>query len=191
MFTGIIKKLGLLNKKIVHNGGGTTSLEITSGLHPKPGASISINGVCLTVSKISKKSFLVDVVPETLSRTNIGKLKTGASLNLEPSLRMGDSLDGHFVTGHIDGTGTVLRLEKTAKGSYLSLSLPPKLKRFIIEKGSMALNGVSLTIAQVSKETFSVAMIPYTLKHTNLAILKKGDLVNIEVDILARYSQTP
>lgn len=180
MFTGIVKEIGSLKK--TRTSSGITTLEITSKLKPKAGDSISVNGVCLTVTKKTASGFLVDVVKETLSRTNLGKLKVGEKVNLEPSLKIGDSLDGHFVTGHIDACGKVLK-----NGEELLVSFPAKLRPFIAKKGSITINGVSLTVANLKNTILTSALIPFTQKHTNLGLLKKGDLINIEVDILARY----
>lgn len=193
MFTGVIRDTGKLNKKIVHTSraGGLLLEILCSTLHPELGDSIAVNGICLTVVKKTKKSFWVDVVSETLSRTTINDLPMGSPLNLEQSLRMNDPIDGHFVTGHVDGTGTVSGWKKGKNDTYLEVLIPQKLKRFVVEKGSIAVNGVSLTVAQTSQGKFFAAIIPYTLEHTNLGMLKKGDHVNIEVDILARYSQSP
>lgn len=167
---------------------GSVVIEIASKkIKPQSGDSIAVNGACLTVTAITKTGFRACVIKETSNRTNLSYLKIGAHLNLESSLRLGDAFDGHFVTGHVDSTSKVIKFERGKKGAYLTVELPNSIKRFIAEKGSVALNGISLTIASVSNNSFTVATIPYTLKNTNLRFCKKGDPINIEVDVMARY----
>lgn len=184
MFTGIIQEIGIVVKKNPHGAKGI-SLEIASKkLKPKIGASISVNGACLTVTQKKKGTLLFDIVHETMSRTNLGKLEISDRVNLEPSMRTSDLFDGHFVMGHVDSAGVV---KKISQRKELTIAVPKKLMKFITEKGSIALNGVSLTIARTWENTFIVALIPFTLKQTNLGALKKGDTVNIEIDLIARY----
>lgn len=186
MFTGIIREIGSLKEK--RRFGKSVRFEITcEKLKPAPLESVAVNGVCLTVVEKTAAGFIVDVVPETLSRTNLGKLRRGNLVNLEPSLRMNDALHGHFVSGHIDGIAKILKRGKIQHGIGLTIELPRKLAAFIVEKGSIAINGVSLTVAQVRANNFTVALIPTTLKYTNLGKLQPGDLVNIEIDMFARY----
>lgn len=181
MFTGIVKEIGAIKEK--SEKGGSLCFEISAKkLRPIASASIAVNGVCLTVTKKTKNGFRVDVVPETLLHTNLCSLTAGSKVNLEPSLKIGDSLDGHFVTGHVDASGNVLK-----NGDRLVVKFPGELKKFITKKGSVALNGVSLTVASVKGLSLTFALIPFTKKHTNLGELKKGDTVNIEVDLIARY----
>lgn len=187
MFTGIIKETGQLKKKIPHGSRGISFDIESKNLLPAPASSIAVNGVCLTVTRCEKSNFTVDIIPETLSRTNLGKLHLDAALNLEPSMKLNDRFDGHFVSGHIDATAKVLKRGKIQHGVWLVIELPKKLTPFIAEKGSVAINGVSLAVASVAADRFTVALIPYTQKHTNLGKLKSGDSVNIEVDIIARY----
>ena len=183
MFTGIIREIGIL-EKIEKKPGGVVSFSIRCKKNrPKIGDSVSVNGVCLTATAVTKNGFTTDVVPETLKRTNLGFLEKDSTLNLEPSLKASDLLSGHLVMGHVDGVGTVKKISR----GFLDISSPPKLMKFIAEKGSVAVNGVSLTVADRGKNSFSAAVIPFTAKHTNLGILKKGDRVNIEVDVVARY----
>lgn len=187
MFTGIIREIGSLKVKCRLNK-GNVRFEISCGkLKPAQLESVAVNGVCLTVVEKTAAGFTVDVVPETLSRTNLEKLRLGDFVNLEPSLRMGDKFDGHFVSGHIDGIAKILKRGKIQHGIGLTIELPKKLSAFIVEKGSIAINGVSLTVAQVRENAFTVALIPTTMKYTNLGKLKRGDLVNVEVDMIARY----
>lgn len=150
---------------------------------PRLGASISVNGVCLTVSKKIPSGFSVDVTRETLRRTHLGSLRMNCPLNLESALRLNGRFDGHIVSGHIDAVGKVLK----NAGGELYIAFPKKLAAAIAEKGSIAVNGVSLTVSQTQNNSFSVALIPFTEKNTNLGYLRKGDFVNLEIDIIARY----
>ncbi|MDP1760409.1 MAG: riboflavin synthase, partial [Candidatus Woesebacteria bacterium] len=186
MFTGIVKEMGLIKGKTSGQNGGIILKIISKTIKPKLGDSIAINGVCLTAKKISGKTFEVDVVPETLKRTNLKELKIGTAVNLEPAMTIADAVNGHFVLGHVDEAGAIIQT-----GNTLEISVPKKLINFIFEKGSIAVNGVSLTISSVnkSKNTFSSAIIPFTKTHTNLGGLKVGDKVNIEIDIMARYAK--
>lgn len=184
MFTGIIQEIGVIKGKKKNSAHSGFSFFIGSRkLKPANGDSISVNGACLTVTKKNKGGFEVDVVPETLSRTNLGRLAAGARVNLEPSMKAADAFDGHFVTGHIDATAKVIAKNRGG----LEIELPKKLRPFIAEKGSIAINGVSLTIARTDAKTFSAALISYTEKNTNLGAVDKGDIINIEVDLIARY----
>lgn len=186
MFTGIIREIGII-KKIIKRPGGLGLVISASKIHAKIGASIAVNGVCLTVTKKMKGDFIVDVVPETLNRTNLGMLRIGARINLEPSMKASDTFDGHFVMGHVDAVGRVTHRENGKNGLLLNIAVPQKLMKYIVEKGSVAVNGVSLTVANAKKNQFTVALTPFTEKHTNLSSLKKGNAMNIEVDIIARY----
>lgn len=151
------------------------------------GESIAIDGVCSTVVAMGKGFFEVEYMPETLSKTTVGSLKKGHIVNIERSFRVGDSVDGHFVQGHVDTVAEIKSL-KNAKGKCeVTLSLPSALKPYIALHGSVTVNGVSLTVARLTQSGFVIALIPYTLEHTNLGQLEKGGLVNIEVDSLARY----
>lgn len=190
MFTGIIREMGKITKKIPQKNGDII-LEIQAKkLHFKPGNSVAVNGVCLTAVQQSKTCFTVHVVPETLSRTNLEGILPGTLVNLETSLKVGDLVDGHFVLGHVDKTVKVLKKGKIQYGQGLTLELPKTLLG-IVEKGSVTLNGASLTIANVNEKSFTVALIPFTQKHTNLGLLKTGDPVNLEIDVLARYQAEP
>ncbi len=188
MFTGIIQEVGRLTKKTPRGSSGVSFSIASKKMKPHIGASIAVNGVCMTVTRKTKNGFEVDVIPQTLSATHLGNLSIGASINLEPSMRLNDSIDGHFVLGHVDTSCRVLETGKIQHGIGLILELPKKLAPYILEKGSVALNGVSLTIAAVTKNSFTVALIPFTQRNTNLGMMKSGDLVNIEIDILARYA---
>lgn len=187
MFTGIIREVGFLKAKMPDKNGAII-IEIASPkIKPRTGDSIAVNGVCLTAAAITKAGFRACVVKETLNRTNLSHLKNGARLNLEPSLKLGDSFDGHFVTGHVDAACKVVKFEKGKKGAYLTVELPNSIAQFSAEKGSIALNGASLTIASADNGNVTAALIPHTLKNTNLRYCKKSDLINVEADVMARY----
>ncbi len=186
MFTGIIEDVG----KTVRCTSGI--LEVDTRLTDiRKGDSIAVNGVCLTATSVSQRSgntiLLFDFTPETSSRTNIGDLKKGSPVNLERSLRVGDRFSGHIMTGHIEGTGKTIR--KTTEGNswIFVFSVDPALGRYIVPKGSIGVDGISLTVVDATKDTFSVSIIPHTLSQTNLQARKRDDRVNIEPDILAKY----
>lgn len=181
MFTGITKDLGTVIS--LKKSGANQVLRVHSRLQPMVGASISINGVCTTIVKKFGSNFEVDLMPETLKRTNLATLKLNDKVNLEPALRLNDKLNGHFVLGHIDGIGIV----KSIKNNELWIATPAKLCKFIAFKGCIAVNGVSLTISGVRGNNFKASLILYTLKHTNLGSLHKNDKVNLEIDMIARY----
>ena len=149
--------------------------------------SIAVNGVCLTVTERTDTAFAVDVVEETLSRTNLGDLAPGGIVNLELALTPSSRMGGHVVQGHVDGTGEVVSFGGTPEARELRINLSPDLARYVVEKGFIALDGISLTVASQEGTRFSVAVIPYTMGHTVLRVRKPGDRVNIEVDILAKY----
>lgn len=153
----------------------------------KPGISIAINGVCLTVLGKGSDTFSAEVIPETLKRTMLSRLKKDDLVNLELPLTPNSLLSGHIVQGHVDGVGTLEKLSKEANSQILTISFPKDLGKYIVDKGSIAINGISLTIISVSRGILTVGIIPYTFKNTMIHQLKKNDLVNIEVDILAKY----
>lgn len=189
MFTGIIREVGHIAKRTPGKD-GVVRLWLKSKIRSQEGASVAVNGVCLTVTQKTQNGFTADVIPETLERTNLGALGIGSPVNLEPSMKATDRFDGHFVTGHTDNACRILKKGKIQHGVGLVIDLPKNLAPFVAEKGSVTLNGVSLTVAAVAKKSFTVAIIPYTQKHTNLGILKKRDMVNLEIDILARYAHS-
>ncbi len=184
MFTGLVQNLGTLME--VQNVGKSKEFLIQSSLPAetfKKGASIMVNGACLTVERyFPEGNFLVTAVEETLKKTTLSKLKVKQKLNLEAALTLGTPLGGHLVSGHVDGVGEVVHA-----GSKLILQVPKDLLKFFAVKGSIVVNGVSLTLVDQVKDTVEIALIPETLKETNLGLLKKGDLVNLEVDLIARY----
>jgi riboflavin synthase len=194
MFTGIVEETGTV-EKIAH---GKKSIALTvraencaRGL--KTGGSLAVNGCCLTAAKISgrRKFKLVqfDLLAETWKRTNFQFLKIGSLVNLERPLRAGGEFGGHFVTGHIDGNGKIARWEKSGADRVLEISAPANVMRYVIEKGSIAIDGISLTVAGVGKKSFCVWIIPHTLKVTSLRGKKNGDAVNLEADMLGKYAE--
>lgn len=187
MFTGIIETLGKVTE--ISRQGSNTSFWITSSISKelKIDQSLSHNGVCLTVEEINGDQHRVTAIAETLEKTNLGKLAEGDSVNLERCLQMNGRLDGHIVQGHVDSTATCLEItEKNGSWEY-RFQLNPSFASLIIEKGSITVNGISLTLFNVGKETFTVAIIPYTYEHTNLKDLKVGETVNIEFDMIGKY----
>lgn len=187
MFTGIIKKTSKV-KNIRLSGGGLV-VEVQNNLRKiKLGESISVNGVCSTV-KNAGKNISFEYMPETLKLSNIGSLKKGDMVNIEQSMRMTDRLDGHIVLGHIDGKGEVLNITTEGNSEVFEIKIPAKdFMKLLVYKGSVAVEGISLTVAKVLRSSFVVKIIPYTFKHTNLKDKKKGDFVNLEFDILAKYA---
>lgn len=189
MFTGIIETIGLI--KSIKSDKFNLILEINSNLSSelKPDQSLAHDGVCLTITKANSKSHFVTAVKETLERTNLKEYKTGEYINLERSLMVGSRLDGHFVQGHIDRRSKILKIIEHNGSTEFQISLRKKDQIFVVEKGSICVNGVSLTISKLKKNYFSVVIIPYTLEHTNFKNLQKGNNVNIEFDILGKYVQ--
>jgi riboflavin synthase len=187
MFTGLVREVGT----VVSVDGGETvrlRLEAPATAHASVvGDSVSVNGVCLTVVAVEDGRLAFDAVPETLTRTSLGSLAGGSRVNLEPALRAGDALGGHYVQGHVDGVGTVRSAEPEGDGRRIWFDAPPELLRYIVEKGSIAVQGTSLTVADLDDHGFAVALIPHTLAATTLGSIVPDDRVNIEVDVLAKY----
>ena len=186
MFTGIIEEMGIV-KSIKSKVITIEANKIFDDL--KLGDSVAVNGACLTVSSFSNKIFNADITSETLSRTNLGELKLGFKVNLERALTLNGRLGGHIVSGHVDGIGIIKNISKNSEDIELIIECPSNLMKYIIEKGSVAVDGISLTVAKVdtNKNNFSVAIIPHTLKETVLYYKKSGDKVNIENDIIGKY----
>jgi len=187
MFTGIIERTGTITATTAASGGRRLRVDVGPiAADTELGASIAVSGVCLTVAHVDGTVVDFDVITETLERTTLGGRKPGDAVNLERSLRAGDRLDGHFVQGHVDGTGTVDKVIASSKEHVVWIRPESHLRPYMIPKGSVAIDGVSLTIASVQGELFSVALIPTTLELTTFGKLARGDRVNLESDILAR-----
>lgn len=186
MFTGIIKNIGTIAG--VNRKNDNYRLTINHGLKDlNLGDSISINGICLTVVDFQKDQFQVDVMPETIKRTNLAEMSVGTKVNLEPALRPNSEIGGHFVLGHVDTTGKLLSREVTENSVLLTFSIPKKYNPYLVEKGSIAIDGVSLTLIAVTEDTFQVGIIPYTQDETILGSLEVDQTVNLETDILGKY----
>jgi riboflavin synthase len=181
MFTGIIERQALV-RSMEKGKVARLTVEKPASWKFKLGASVAVDGVCLTVVAQTVHSFSADVVPETLARTTMRSFKKGRKVNLERPLRVGDEIGGHIVQGHVDTRTQVTGITKQGASRELTLAVPLKYKKFVVEKGSVAINGVSLTIARAAPRALTVALIPHTLKETNLGKLKIGDEVNIEFD---------
>jgi riboflavin synthase len=181
VFTGLVREVG----RVASFQEGR--LRIESQLAAAIGDSVSINGCCLTVVDGDRRTLAFDAVPETLARSTIGRLEPGAGVNLEPALRAGEPLGGHYVQGHVDGVGRVRSVEPEADGRRVWFDAPPDVLRYCVEKGSIAVDGVSLTVAGLDDEGFAVALVPHTLAVTTLGALEPGNEVNLEADVLAKY----
>jgi riboflavin synthase len=188
MFTGIIRELGRIAAIDATSDGARIVVEApaTAG-DAKAGDSVALNGVCLTVTESANGSLAFDAVPETLRRSSLGALTPGERVNVEPALRAGEPLGGHYVQGHVDGVGEVRGSEPEGDGRRVRIGVPAELRRYLVEKGSVAVEGVSLTVAELDDDAFAVALVPHTLAVTTLGRLAPGDRVNIEVDVLAKY----
>jgi len=188
MFTGIVAGVGRLVAKRTIGGGLAFDLEAGFDLtEPEEGESIAVCGVCLTAYKISGRRFSVDVSPETLSRSRLGSISQGDPVNLERALRLSDRLGGHLVSGHVDSMATVKKRQESGNYTVITFTMPESLGRYVIEKGSITIDGVSLTVNSCGTGFFSVSIIPHTLKVTTLGVLNVGSIVNIEVDIIGKY----
>ncbi len=188
MFSGIIEYLGKTNR--VDTGDSPLLVVDAPGFLDDVGIgdSIAVNGVCLTVTELSdKKGFAADVMPETLRKTDLGELKPGSPVNLEKSLMIGDRLGGHFVSGHVDTAGRIAEMTDEKNAIVMKFTMDPSLMEFVAPKGSVAIDGISLTVIDVGSDWFTVSLIPHTLKMTTLGAKHVGSTVNIEVDMLARY----
>lgn len=187
MFTGIVESVGIIRGRKVVNGQLQLIVEGKKMRTVKKGSSVSVDGVCLTVAELSGKKMMFDVMGETVGKTTLAAKKKGDAINIEPSLRIGDEVGGHLMYGHVDGVGQVASYKLQVTEGLLTIKPPLRLMKYIVQQGSVAIDGVSLTIARVGKKDFTVALIDYTLKYTTLGKLKKGDRVNIECDMLAKY----
>lgn len=188
MFTGIIEEIGQIES--VQKGSKSAVLhircnEVLDGT--RVGDSIAVNGVCLTVTSMNNRGYTADVMAETLERSSLGSLKSGSRVNLERAMPADGRFGGHIVAGHIDGTGTIVEISKDETAVWYRVRTEPDILRYIVEKGSITIDGISLTVARVSREDFSVSIIPHTQGNTTLADRRTGDIVNLETDIIGKY----
>lgn len=187
MFTGIIETIGFVTSIIVEGNNKSFWIESSISKELKIDQSISHNGVCLTIEEIKENTHRVTAINETLAKTNLDNWKIGDLVNLERSLKLESRLDGHFVQGHVDATATCTEIKEIQGSRELEFSFPKKFSELVIEKGSICVNGISLTAFGVKKKSFKVAIIPYTYEHTNIKAVQKGDAVNIEFDLIGKY----
>nr|WP_320117477.1 riboflavin synthase [uncultured Marinifilum sp.] len=188
MFTGLIEEIG--NIKSIKKGGKAIRLDVSASKimdDVKLGDSIATNGICLTVVSFDSNGFSADVMPETMSRTNFGLLGAGSCVNLERAVRVGDRLGGHMVSGHVDGLGEIVGKEQDDNAIWVSIAAPKNILKYVIEKGSIAIDGISLTVAYVDDKIFKVSIIPLTQDDTTLSSKKAGEKVNLECDMTAKY----
>ena len=188
MFTGIVRELG----RVVSTRGGADGLALVveapaTAVETSVGDSISVNGCCLTAEAVDGARVTVHAVPETLARTTLGTLHAGDAVNIEPAVRAGDPLGGHYVQGHVDAVGRVQSVEAEGEGLRVFFEAPEDVLRYAVEKGSISVDGVSLTVAELAADAFAVALVPHTLEATTLSTLVPGRKVNLEADILAKY----
>jgi riboflavin synthase len=188
VFTGIVREVG----RVESADGGADGVRLRirapeTAARTTTGDSVAVNGVCLTAVGVDNGSLAFDAVPETLRRSSLGRVEPGTAVNVEPALRAGEPLGGHLVQGHVDGVGRVRALEIEGDGCRLEIEAPPELMRYLVEKGSVAVEGVALTIAALDDEGFASALVPHTLAATTLGTLSADDEVNVEVDVLAKY----
>lgn len=190
MFTGIVEGIGRVKSISKSRKGADTALRVELGKLSrglKRGDSVCINGACLTVTKLSKSEAEFEMVAETIRRTNFGDVRHGDNVNIERSMRVGDRLEGHFVLGHVDGTGIIDKIEKMPSETKIWIKLKKVLAKSLVPKGSVAVDGISLTLVDVKRDRVSVSIIPHTLEITTLGLRRKGDRVNIETDIIGKY----
>jgi riboflavin synthase len=188
MFTGIISEIGAVKK--IFRDGENTAFEIAAPKTSrtlKIGDSVAINGACHTVVQKIRQNFVVESMPETLQRTNFGDFEIGAKVNLERPVGVSGSFDGHFVSGHIDGVAKIFDIQKDKNSKIFTLEIPKKLSRLVVEKGSIALDGISLTVISIRQNKIEVGIIPHTLKMTNFGGRKVGEKINVEADLLAKH----
>jgi riboflavin synthase len=188
VFTGIVRERG----RVAEIGGGADGVSLVveaaaTAAETKVGDSVAIDGCCLTAVRVGGGSIAFDAVPETIRRTSLARLHAGDEVNVEPALRAGERLGGHYVQGHVDGVGAVRAVEPEGKGLRVWLDAPPEIARYAIEKGSVTVDGVSLTVAELDAAGFAVALVPHTLAATTLGALEPGRPVNLEADVLAKY----
>ena len=188
MFSGIVEERGRVVDRRAGPDGGRLVVACRTVLPDSPpGASVAVNGVCLTVVERGPEALAFDLAPETLARSALGDLAPGDPVNLERPVTLATRLGGHLVQGHVDGVGRVLRVERRGPGAWMTVRLPEGLSRYVVEKGSIAVDGVSLTVAAVDGDRVGVALVPHTLAATTLGARREGDPVNLEVDVMAKY----
>jgi riboflavin synthase len=188
MFTGIVRELGRVAAAEERGGGFALEIEAPETAPTlDAGDSLAVDGVCLTAEAVAGGRVSLHAVPETLSRTTLGRLREGDAVNLEPALRAGEALGGHYVQGHVDSVGRIQSVEAEGEGLRVFVAAPPEILRYLVEKGSVAVDGVSLTVAELAEDAFAVALVPHTLERTTLSDLLPGREVNLEVDVLAKY----
>ena len=187
MFTGIVEEVGIVSK-ITNNGMTVKALRVLSDV--KLGDSIAVNGTCLTAVSFTASEFSVDLSPETMRRTSLSQLTEGSRVNLERALSASDRMGGHIVQGHVDATGRITSIKPDGDSIIFRVRVPKRLDKYIVEKGFVAVDGISLTVVKRGASSFTLAVIPYTLENTNLAVLSEGDQVNLEADILAKYVES-
>ena len=191
MFTGLIEDVGTIGDLRLQQKSAVLTVKTKLPVRSMArGASVAVNGACLTVVKKGSKSFTVDVSPETLQRTSLETLTIGSMVNLERPMRLADRLGGHLVTGHVDGVGAVAAIERQGEFTIVTFDVPAPLGALLVPKGSVAVDGISLTVNVCRKQRFSVAILPFTLRHTNLRARRVGDKVNIETDLIGKYVQS-
>lgn len=191
MFTGLIEDVGKIAALRIENHAAVLTVETKLPLgEMSRGASIAVNGACLTVVKKTAKAFIVDVSPETLKRTSLRELAVGSAVNLERPMRLADPLGGHLVTGHVDGLAKILAMSTDGEFTIIRFAVPALMTPLLVRKGSVAIDGISLTVNDCRRGRFSVAIIPYTLQHTNLRARRVGDKVNVETDLIGKYVQS-
>jgi riboflavin synthase len=187
MFTGLIEDVGIVERLQIKRPAAVLAVKTKLFRTLRLGASIAVNGACLTVVERTKRALVFDVSPETLKRTNLQMLRAGSVVNLERSMRVQDRLGGHLVTGHIDGVGIVQSINQKGEFTFFTFAVPARLGALFVAKGSVAVDGISLTVNQCAARRFSVAIVPFTLQHTNLRARRVGDKVNIETDLIGKY----
>ena len=187
MFTGIVKELGTVAGVERSDEGARFEIRTTFAGELEPGDSVAVNGVCLTVTGLRDGSFSADVMNQSLGLTGLGALQGGDRVNLEPALKAGDALGGHIVQGHVDCTGDVVAMTPDGIATRIAIDVPERFRRYFVEHGSVTVDGVSLTVALLTEKGFEVSLIPETLERTTLGRAEKGDTVNLEFDVIARY----
>jgi riboflavin synthase len=187
VFTGLVQGLGTIGRTNRSDHGARLTIETALASELREGDSIAVNGVCLTATELEEESFAAEAMNETLAHTSLGDLEAGSAVNLELPLRAGDRLGGHVVQGHVDGVGTVVGVSEDGFARRVEIDAPPEVLRYVVARGSIAVDGVSLTVAGLNGRSFTVSLIPETLERTNLGDAEAGTRVNLEVDVLAKY----